>query len=89
MAGHFRCGHHTMELVEGAHGWAWLRNGPETSVGHAVWETGPLRDGASGAPIAPVSRWQCGGSGQRRPRRPLHRRQARGACMRHGFPWIR
>ena len=67
------------------HGWVHVRHGHDVFDLQSLSETELLRSWVSGDWVEPTADWECHGTGQRRPRRPLHRRQLRGACDRHGF----
>jgi len=85
MAAHVRCNEHWLELLEGPHGWLRVPHRYEVFDLQSLSETELLRSWVSGGWVDQTPDWECHGTGQRRPRRPLHRRQLRGACDRHGF----
>jgi hypothetical protein len=85
MAAHVRCNEHWLELLEGAHGWVRIPHRHNGFGLQPLSETELLRSWVSGAWAEQSPGWECHGTGQRRPRRPLHRRQLRNACGRHGF----
>ena len=85
MAAHVRCNEHWLELLEGPHGWVRVHHGPDVFDLQSLWESELLRSWVSGRWVEPTRELECRGTGQRRPRRPLHRRELRPACDRHGF----